>query len=454
MLDIVLFLEYLNGKTLSSHEFVGDEYSPLFGNEVTCTVYNSTADVCHEYVKYNYWYSILTLSFVYLPSVNVIATLYGPETAGRVGILMSLCTAVIGGVFALIGYFLSSPATSIIGWFVIILSSGILAMGLANRTSTKRDYGEPSILHYIMFIPLVTISPVILIAIKFLAIFKSGNTFLQSQATYGSRGEGILEAAPQLGLQLYIILLSLDWTTNQVLSILTSAATLSLPNISNFVVARGGKFGFKTIIKNVWVFFPASLFKILSASILGVFLRGWGILIIVGVCTLMFATLYITTVYGNLPYEEDDYQQFFELVLLSWLTVAGLGKGKWAAVLRLESTLLITIIYTIILGTIMVISNVDANCTYLSGAGLSWIDLAIVKDPFYLNLLLGSTIGLGWLAFMVDFVITWCKAHDWRSHNWGPLKKIVDWFVDPLDQEAGFWDEAVLLQGLGFRKGV
>ena len=44
---------------------------------------------------------------------------------------------------------------------------------------------------------------------------------------------------------------------------------------------------------------------------------------------------------------------------------------------------------------------------------------------------------------------TWCKSHDWRSYNWGPLSKVVNWFVDSLDKEAGFWDEAVLLQGLG-----
>ena len=148
---------------------------------------------------------------LYLPSVNVVSTLYGPQTAGWVGMKVSLGMAVVGGVLTLIGYFISNPATSIIGWYVLILSGGILAIGVVNATSSDDVVVvETSLIHFLLFIPLVVISPVIFIIIKFMAIFKSGNTFLQSQATYGSRGEGILEAAPQLGLQLYIVLLSLN----------------------------------------------------------------------------------------------------------------------------------------------------------------------------------------------------------------------------------------------------
>ena len=315
-----------------------------------------------------------------------------PASAGVVCLQMSLGMAVLGGVFALIGYIVSSKATSIMGWFVIILSSGFLGTGCVNGA-----YGEYSLLHYIMFIPLVSISPAIFIAIKFLAIFKSGNTLLQSQATYGSRGEGILEAAPQLGLQLYIVLLSLDPTTSQILSILTSAATLSLPNIKNFVAAQGREFGFKPIMKNIWIFFPASLFKILSIAIFAVFLRGWIILLIVSTCLLTFITLRITIICYELPDEEtDNIQQQMECILLSWLTVAGLWKSKKAAVYRLVSTLLVTILYSLILSIILVICNVDANIGYIYVAALSWSDLTIAKDVFFLNLLLSGTIALGW----------------------------------------------------------
>ena len=117
-----------------------------------------------------------------------------------------------------------------------------------------------------------------------------------------------------------------------------------------------------------------------------------------------------------------------ECCLLSWLTLAGLWRSKAAAVCRLVSTLLVTILYTLILSIILVICNVNANTGYIYGAALSWSDLPIAKDAFFLNLLLGCTIALGWGAFVVDIIVTWCKNQD---------------------QEAGFWDEAVLLQGLG-----
>ena len=293
-----------------------------------------------------------------------------------------------------------------------------------------------------MFIPLVVVSPAIFIIIKFVAIFKSGNTFLQTQATYGSRGEGILEAAPQLVLQLYIVMLSLKSSKSQVLSIMSSAATISLPNIENFVSARGEDFGFKPILKNILLFFPASLFKILSVSLLALFFRGWVILVILAIIFLVFFFIY------DLSGEDDDNQRF-ECVFLSWLTLAGLGRSKRSAALRLLSTLTVTITYSLILVIILVICNVDPDAGYVYVAVLSWSELEIVKDIFNLNMLLVSTIGLGWVSFLVDIIITWCKSHDWRSYNWGPLKKVVDLFVDPLDEEAGFWDEAVLLQALG-----
>ena len=150
----------------------------------------------------------------------------------------------------------------------------------------------------------------------------------------------------------------------------------------------------------------------------------------------------------DFPNEDDDGQQGWECMSLSWLTLAGLGRSKRAAVYRLWSTLLVTITYSLILGIIMVICNVEPDAGYLYGAGLSWSQMEFVKDIFELNVILGSTIGLGWISFMLGIIITWCKSHDWRSYKWGPLQKVVNWFVDPLNKEAGFWDEAVLLQAL------
>ena len=93
----------------------------------------------------------------------------------------------------------------------------------------------------------------------------------------------------------------------------------------------------------------------------------------------------------------------------------------------------------------MLICNVDPDFGYIAQhSGLKWSAMELVKDTFYMNLILGTTIGLGWISFLLDIIFTWLKSRDWRS---GPLS-ILDWFLDPLDKEAGFWDRAVLLEGL------
>ena len=454
--------DFLGKRSTSTNEYRST--SEILGNAKTlrCVMYNSTAygqDECLEYVKYDYWFAIATLVFIYLPSINVVVTLYGPKTAGKVAMKVSLGMAVVGGIIAFIGLFMSNLTSSIIGWYIVILSGGILGMGLFNYFSNIwSDFAEISLISYLVFIPILVISPAIFIGIKLLAIFKSGNTLLQSQSTFGSRGEGILEAAPQLGLQLYIVMLSLKPTQNQVLSILTSVATLSLPNIENYVASRGGEFGFKPIIKNIWLFLPASLFKILSISLLAVFLRGWVILVIVLITALMLWVVVITSRcynFSTISTAGDDLH-IFECILLSWLTLGGLGSSRDAAVHRLFSTLTVTIIYSLILVIIMIICNVDPDSGYVYVTfeleQLLWSELHLVKDPFTLNIVLASTIGLGWISYLLDIIIAWCKSHDWRSYNWGPLSKVVKWFLDPLDKEVGFWDEAVLLQGLGVKK--
>ena len=455
MFDLILLLEYVEGSTEFTHDLVEDQTCGLFGNAstLTCSPINSTSGdkdlfVC---VRYNPWFALLTLLFIYLPSVNVIATLYGPETAGWVGFLEGIAIAILGGILAATGYFVPSPGAAIVGWFMICLGGAMFGLGFVNMgggddetRSTEDKY------HFILFLPLLICSPGIIIFIKLLAIVKN-NQLIQSQATYGGRGEAILEAAPQLGLQLYIIILSMSASEKQWLSVITSAATISLPFIENFISARGGDFGIKEIIKNIFIILPACLFKILSVSILAVFLRGWLIPVIVGIIILVFVTLAITYRRFGFLYEDGNGQQAGECIYLSWLTLGGLGRSKDAAICRLVSTLTVTITYSLILGTVLAICNLDPDSGYVYAAGLSWSDLQLVKEPFHLNILLYSTIGLGWISYLLDIFLVWCKSHDWRSHKWGPLRDLVEWFVDPLDKETGFWDRAVLLEGLRYK---
>ena len=79
-----------------------------------------------------------------------------------------------------------------------------------------------------------------------------------------------------------------------------------------------------------------------------------------------------------------------------------------------------------------------------------WDELKLVENRFYLNLVFGTTITIGMSSLVLDVFLTWCKFHDWSTPNYGPLKKTFNkWFVHHRTDEAGFWDGAVLFEGLG-----
>ena len=66
----------------------------------------------------------------------------------------------------------------------------------------------------------------------------------------------------------------------------------------------------------------------------------------------------------------------------------------------------------------------------------TWSDLEMIKKPFFFNLILYSTIGLGWIALFLDILSTWCK------------------YKVSLDDETGFWGKTVLFEGQTFMKEV
>ena len=153
-------------------------------------------------------------------------------------------------------------------------------------------------------------------------------------------------------------------------------------------------------------------------------------------CFLLLSCLMITASSYNLIEEKDWWRQLFECSL-SWLTLTNLGRGKAAAFLRLVSTLYCTIVYTITLTVILAICNTDpGNVDVLV---VRWTDLPLVQDLTTLNILLVSTICLGWLSLVLDVITAAVKNH-YRSRD-----------QDKEDQEeASFWDNAIILEGLKY----
>ena len=366
--------------------------------------------------------------------------------------------AIIGAVLATVGFYVPSPTTSVTGWFLMFFGGSTSGLGWISKQSGCNfdEYRDsPSLLHYIFFFPLLILTPVIFIFIKCLAIIKEETRLLKSQSSYGSRGEAIFEAAPQLGVQIYIALLTMKPSLNQKLSILTSAATISIPIIETYVSARGMDFGFKSILQNSLVFLSTSLFKVASVSIIGVFLNGWAIPLILGVMLLSFVCLLSLEKFFDMGPKKrtkinratmmtlisnNKRLQFMECVFLSWATLPNLGNSKRAAVFRLVSTFLITVIYTVILTVFLIICNTNVTDGYtyrIHETGITWSELPFVSlhNGLYVNLILGLTICLGWVSFFLDLVTAALKFYCCGSVE---------------DNARSFWDGAVLLEGFKY----
>ena len=178
------------------------------------------------------------------------------------------------------------------------------------------------------------------------------------------------------------------------------------------------------------------MFRILVFSIHGVFFKGGGTFIILGYYFVLLVCMLITARKYNLREEKDWMRQLVE-PSLSVLTLTNLGRGKAAALFRLVSTLYLVIVYTITLTVILAICNTDpSNVDVLV---VKWTPLPLVQDLTTLNILLVSTICLGWLSLVLDVIPAAVKNH----YRFRDTK-------EEQEEEASFWDNAILLEGLKY----
>ena len=208
--------------------------------------------------------------------------------------------------------------------------------------------------------------------------------------------------------------------------------------LASFQLKSSDTFGPKSIMKNILVFLTASLFKVLAISIIGVFFKVGTLFIFMGYDFVLCVCLLITRLCYNLKWERG---QMWESVKMSWLTITNLGRGKDASHCRLVSTLYWTIAHTITLSVILDICNTDPTIVNADNFEFGeWAKLPLVQDLTSLNILLVSTLCLGWGALVLD-VIT------------AAVKKCRSKDSDTEDQEekASFWDGAILLEGLKYK---
>ena len=98
--DFLLFATYLKVTTENKTVPMKNDSSILNNAGRNCTLVEENVDgykfSCEVYSPI---FASLTLVFIYLPSLNVLATLYGPRTAGAVGQIWGLVMLIFSIFF-------------------------------------------------------------------------------------------------------------------------------------------------------------------------------------------------------------------------------------------------------------------------------------------------------------------------------------------------------------------
>ena len=382
----------------------------------------------HEYLwskEQDFIFSALTLTFIYLPSINTIAALVGPRRAAFLSIVGGFVTGILGSTFGFVyvwyfdldthNVYDKNPEVILFLVSLFLLGLAYFFYGWVLWASSKRrifSYSRDNcfterFLTTLFLVFLLPISPLVYIIIKLVAVFKSQNKFIQAQSRLTSQAEAVLEATPQFVLLLYVVMTTMSPTNTQIFSLVTSTLTLSLPNIERYIIARGEEYGFHSILKNIPVFLTFSLFKVVSLAIIFRFFQmiSFGLIFIEIVCVA--TTMGIMNCCFNL--ESKGFTLGFESIFLGWLTMTNLEHSKGAAFARLVSSIVTLMYKSLIVESIILIS---INYPSMPGEiipldSMDWTKLKIVNDISTMNIFGHGIVCLGWTSLVLD-ILTGC----------------------------------------------
>ena len=287
MSDYILFFEYSAKQTVKKILTPLNDTALLNDTLAHCTLMNEKEEGFEFYCEEsNPYFASLTLTFIYLPSLNVIAAIYGQWKAGEIGFVFGFMMVVSGIVWYILLHKTQSSAELSINMTLIFLGSGMIGLGMKLGQyidNNDNDNGSNNFekiklwLPFCIFFPLfVAFSPLIFVIIKLLGVLQKESKLVTSQSKIASRGEGLFEAAPQLILQLYIVLVSSSSPSlGQWFSIITSIPSIPIPIVKQYLTARTEDLGFKNSILKIAIFLPASPSRLLSIAISAMFLREW-----------------------------------------------------------------------------------------------------------------------------------------------------------------------------------
>ena len=254
MSDFLTGHEYFDGQTFTVSDVkhfndsrVANLTSSLFLNATTriCNLESNENDTYNKFscTQFHYWYGIMTFVFIFAPSASTLCALIGQ----RNGLMFSALWGMILFFIGLIAIFAVDDRTSLVfGIFMTIFGPFLLLCGVADNNFTPEEKWWQWKLNWTFFfiVPLIIpLSPIIMVFIHTLALFKPESEYIQMQKRVVKRGECNYEASHQLILQMFVVMRTLNPSWKQIASIAVSALSVSIADTEMYLATQNLEFG-------------------------------------------------------------------------------------------------------------------------------------------------------------------------------------------------------------------
>ena len=321
-----------------------------------CTEVNATENgkIQFECEERHIIYGIMTLAFIMIPG-HGIAQAFISRTPSLISLyIYQEMTILVIIIFGLIyGIIYANDPNSVqnlstgtgyacasVTFLMVVFFSDLNSLPLAKRFGTNRKDNEfhlkrflcgceikrffetkrPILYigHVLIYPFFLILSPILTTIVKLRAIFP-GNKFFEIQKVLVAKTESLREAVPQALLQIFIIFQNLDReiTLLQYAAVTSSLMAICLPIIEHYLQQNKKPTSLKYILGYYPLFFTASIFKILSVSLMFQFF------------TLTWAIAY-GVIFGIILYAiitTRIYESKFEKLDQGWIHYTAIGTG-------------------------------------------------------------------------------------------------------------------------------
>ena len=410
------FSQYFSGRWYESIPKYGRWFNP---DEIEVVECEKCGD---KYYCKDYAYGLLTLFFVYLPSCTVMSTIYGCSTTG-------IIASIWGDIFVVIGCVCWSFSPTVEGgisaWFFGLVGISLIVIGSIGEAFGKEKCREKIerkhlteskyLVKFFSFPFLLALSPLLMLYIKFQIFLRPTNKLVVNQNKIVCVAEGILEASPQLVLQLFIVLRRFqEPTTGQLLSMITSAFSLTVPSILYFLENRSRRElstveKMKKMIKFFPVFFFNMIFRAASLSLFCLFFTTFMIIFLPVYIAILYRFLNLLGSYYNVQHDEEFQHHVRSCFSLNFLTITNLQNSRCAKMCRKVSAYFNIVVYILaqLFILLLCLFHSDIGNIKIPLSGVKWNDLPMAKNKEKMTFYVTINIMIGITSILWDIILQW-----------------------------------------------